>query len=222
MPFVMQKIDFGKCEWYSQQKEKGMDMERKPQFILGSGSPRRKDVLERLGCRFLQEVSEFDESLIPLSLPPKEYVTLMAAKKGEEIIKKTEYGHLPILTTDTTVHFQGKILNKPLSKEEAFTNLYEMRGNSHEVITGISVRHGNEVYSEAASSTVYFTSFTENELSRFLEKYPPFSYAGGYAIQNGGSFLVEKIEGCFFNVVGLPINLVRKLLRKVHVDIWPA
>jgi septum formation protein len=187
-------------------------------FILGSNSKRRQEILSYFGLPFRIIASDFDENLVPFQGFAKDYVQTMAAEKGAVLAK--HYPDEIILTADTTVLFEGEILNKPQSLEEAASMLKKMSGKEHEVFTGICLRKGKQIFEGAESTFVSFNPITESQIQAYIRHVDVLDKAGSYAIQGIGSILVKGIRGCYYNVMGLPMNTVQTLLSKVGIDLW--
>jgi septum formation protein len=189
-------------------------------LILGSNSKRRKEILSYFGIPFRTIASDFDENLVPFQGFAKDYVQTMAAEKGAVLAKL--YPDQIILTADTTVLFEGEILNKPQSLSEAAAMLKKMSGKEHEVFTGVCIRKGKQVFEGAESTFVAFNSITEDQIQAYIRHVDVLDKAGSYAIQGIGSILVKGIRGCYYNVMGLPMNTAKALLEKAGIDLWQS
>lgn len=178
-------------------------------LVLASGSPRRRDILAALGLAFDVRPPDVDESL-----HPGEGAAAAARRLAE--LKATaveaEPGDL-VLAADTIVVLDGDLLGKPAGPGDAAAMLERLAGRSHEVITGLALRLGAETRSAAALTTVTFRSLDRAEIAAYVATREPLDKAGAYGIQGFGSALVERIEGDFFNVMGLPVPALLSLLR---------
>ncbi|NIK29802.1 septum formation protein [Thalassobacillus devorans] len=185
-------------------------------LVLGSGSPRRKELLELAGYRFEVRTSEADESVIT-EKDPEILVKKLAEVKADHI--ETDNNEI-LVTADTVVSIDGEVLGKPESKEEAIETLRLLSGRSHAVHTGVMIR-GSESYDLFAARTeVDFLELTETDILRYIDTGDSFDKAGSYGIQTKGALLVKGIKGDYYNVVGLPIAcLARKL---VSFNIFPS
>ena len=181
-------------------------------LILGSNSPRRKEILEYFQVPFLQVASHFDEDSILFNGDAEEYVQTLALKKSEELHKK--FRDSLLLTADTTVFCQGKIYNKPIDLKEARTMLQELCGSWHTVYTGVVLRKGDEVFQKVEATHVLMNLRSTEQINAYLAKNQWQDKAGGYTIQEGSGLLVNKIDGCYYNVMGLPINTLAYLFEK--------
>jgi septum formation protein len=187
-------------------------------IILGSTSKRRKEIMNFFSLPFLQVDPNFDESSIELLEDPAKYTCLLAEKKAKEIAKK--YPDEIILSADTIVHHQNRYLMKPKDEKDAFKMLQSLSGSEHSVFTGVCVKTKTNFYSKATETKVFFNELNDREIKLYHKNFFFYDKAGGYAIQDGGAILVKRIEGCFYNVMGLPINTVRELLLKAGIDLW--
>ncbi|MGV2622247.1 UNVERIFIED_CONTAM: Maf family protein [Halobacillus marinus] len=184
-----------------------------PSLVLGSGSPRRKQLLELAGYDFSIRTSEVDESLEP-GMRPEEAVVYLAEKKGEALERK--HGEV-LLTADTVVADQGEILGKPRNEEEARRYLRQLSGGTHQVYTGVCLRGEDGCRSFFISTSVTFLKLSPEDVEWYIRTGEWLDKAGGYGIQGKGSLLVEKLEGDFYNVVGLPIARVVRALEQLGI-----
>ncbi len=193
-------------------KKKGDCM---PNLILASSSPRRKELLENLHLNFHIYSSDIDESFEP-GTSPEEVVMGLAERKARAVFSKHPNDF--IIGSDTVVVFDGAILGKPTGHEEAVGMLRLLSGQAHEVYTGVSIiSPGNEVrFFE--KTKVHFWELTDREIEYYVNSGEPFDKAGGYGIQGLGSMLVKKIDGDYFAVMGLPVSMTVRELRKAG---WP-
>ncbi|MCB1111068.1 MAG: septum formation protein Maf [Chlamydiales bacterium] len=187
-------------------------------LILGSGSARRKEIMGYFSYPFEQHVSLFDESTVPFNSNPQAHAQELAEKKAEALHQ--QFHDAVVLTADTIVYRGGRLYCKPSSLEEAKQFLSELVGKWHSVYTAVSVQHNGKILSGHEETRVLFNNLNDDEISRYLQKIDWRDKAGGYAIQNSGGVIVKQIEGCFYNVMGLPLNLVRKLLHQTGIDLW--
>lgn len=187
-------------------------------LILGSQSPRRGELLSHFSLPFKQVPSSFDEESISFAGDPRAYVTLLAEKKGEALLP--QFPQDLILTADTVVYYQGKIYNKPRTREEAFQFLSELSGRWHQVFTGMCLIQGEHKYQGVEETRLLFHKLTERQIHLYHKHCHFLDKAGGYAIQGSGSLIIERIEGAYDNVTGMPLNLTRTLLHKAGIDLW--
>jgi septum formation protein len=183
-------------------------------LILASQSPRRKEILERAGFAFTIQIPDVDESVLP-DEAPQSYVRRIAARKATAI----QLGPADcVLAADTTVVAGHQILGKPVDATDAACMLRLLQGRSHEVITGICMRYRNQIVIDAAVTEVHFDVMTEGEIAGYVASGEPMDKAGAYGIQGLASRFIRGIEGCYYNVMGLPVSLVARHLRRLGVD----
>ncbi len=192
-------------------------------FILASKSPRRKEILETIGLRFDVVTSYADESYDP-SASPYEIVQALAEKKAIAVRDLLIGGgrnlsDTLIIAADTIVYCSGEILGKPHNKENSIKMLNSLNGKRHSVLSGISVIYRDEVKSSYDETFVKFARMTDTEIERYAESGEPYDKAGAYAVQGYASMWVEGIEGCYFNVVGLPVNKLRELIGEFGIEL---
>jgi len=179
-------------------------------LILASQSPRRAEILRQAGIPFTVRVTPVDESPLDGERPEK-YVQRLAVDKAMAV--ECGAGET-VLGADTTVVIDGEMLAKPEDAADARRMLGLLSGRRHEVLTGIAIRRGGEVTQDWAATAVWFATMTDAEIEEYVASGEPMDKAGGYAIQGLASKHIEKIEGCYFNVVGLPIALVYRRLKE--------
>jgi len=180
-------------------------------LVLASHSPRRREILAQAGIEFVVRAASVDET--PLEgETPREHVLRLARLKAEEV--EAAPGEI-VLGADTVVVARGRLLGKPSSREEAAWMLRQLSGAEHEVLTGICLRSGGRLLQDAASTRVWFLRLSEQEIADYVATGEPMDKAGAYAIQGRASKFVERIEGCFFNVVGLPVSLLYRRLKEL-------
>ena len=178
-------------------------------IVLASASPRRAEILSNAGIPFVRDVPRgIDET--PVGEAPKDYVMRLAREKAEAVAIPP--GRI-VLGADTTVVIDGEILGKPSDEADAGRMLKLLSGRAHEVITGICLRDCQGVVMDAATTRVWFSQLSETEIEAYVASGEPMDKAGAYGIQGLASKLITRIEGCYFNVMGLPISLVYRRLR---------
>ncbi|MDR0619588.1 MAG: Maf family nucleotide pyrophosphatase [Bacteroidales bacterium] len=173
-------------------------------LVLGSGSPRREELLKKMGFYF-DIVVKKNEEIFPQNLPAEQVPEYIAKQKSQcynldEMPEKTL-----LITADTLVILDGKILGKPKDKSEAIAILKELSGKTHEVVTGVCLRTKEKEKTFSISSYVSFRVIKDEEILYYVENYKPYDKAGAYGIQEWLGFIaLERIEGSFFNVMGFP------------------
>lgn len=193
-------------------------MSRTDSLILGSQSPRRRDILASFSLPFQQIPSDFDEESISFDGDPIAYCSYLAERKAAALADR--FPDSPILTADTIVFLNGKVYNKPKDAEEAFRFLSELAGHWHTVHTAVHVRKGRHSYADSESTRLLFHPLTPEQIRTFHKHVHFLDKAGGYAIEGCGQIILAKIEGCYYNVLGLPINATRRLLGRIGIDLW--
>ena len=185
-------------------------------LILASASPRRRELLTQARYIFDIEAADIDETPRG-NEPPSAYVERLAAEKAGAILKKHAefHGRLVVLGADTTVVCDGEILGKPTDAEDAKRMLRRLSGRTHQVLTGIAAATRQGVVSAVESTEVVFSNIREAELERYCATREPLDKAGAYGIQGYAARWIPRIEGDYFNVMGLPIARVVELLRDV-------
>jgi septum formation protein len=173
-------------------------------IILASKSPRRQELLKLMGFDFEIKLKPVEEDYPP-ELKPEEVALFLCKKKalafGSSEIGKNDL----IITADTIVCLGDEILNKPADRRHAQQMLQKLSGRVHTVITGIALRSINKLITFSVSTDVYFKKLTNNEIDHYIDHFKPYDKAGSYGIQEWIGFVgIEKIEGSYFNVVGLP------------------
>ena len=184
-------------------------------IILASNSPRRKELLGGLGIDFdVRTLQGIDESY-PSTLKGEDIPMHISAKKAEAY-RATMADNEMIITADTIVYDNGEVLGKPKDREDAVRMLRQLSGHAHEVITGVSILTKSDTVQFASTSKVYFASLTDEEIYYYVDTYKPFDKAGAYGIQEWiGFFGVTRIEGSYFNVMGLPIQRLYTELKSI-------
>ena len=186
-----------------------------PKLILASGSPRRAEILTAVGWQFEKEVADVDETEIS-GEKPEDYVQRLAKTKAEAVA--ANHRNALVLGADTIVVIENQIVGKPKDFEDARRMLEILSGNWHEVLTGIAlvkVSEGNfETRVNLQRTRVKFAEMTDAEIEFLVEKGEPLDKAGAYAVQAQAALFIEEIRGDYWNVVGLPVNLVYDLLKK--------
>ena len=198
-------------------KMKG-DITLKYPLILASGSPRRKELLESLNLDFTIIISDVDESAFQLDhLSPGDFVAFLARAKAQEVFKHHKNSY--VVGADTVVVLDGKIYGKPVDDADACRMLSELQGRSHEVYTGICIFNPDPADSAKPfvcawrRTEVWMRPMTIEMIQRYVDGGEPMDKAGAYAIQGHGATLIEKIDGCYFNVVGLSVNHIATILE---------
>ena len=185
-------------------------------IILASGSPRRQELLHRMGIDdFTVSVPEVEE-WYPDDLTPEEIVCYISREKSMAVAAPED---AIVITADTMVFLDDRKLGKPRDEAHALEMLTALQGRHHTVCTGVTIRRGSEILTRAQSTDVYFRTATESELLHYIRGGEPMDKAGAYGVQGQGALLVERIDGDFFNVMGLPVVLLSRMLQQFGVDL---
>ena len=178
-------------------------------LVLASQSPRRSEILRQAGLECTVRIAAIDEAVVA-GETPENYVQRLAVEKASAIpAAETEV----VLGADTTVVIDGEILGKPLDAADARRMLTLLSGRRHDVLTGICLRRGTQIVRDVATTGVVFAPLSHQEIEDYVKSGEPMDKAGAYAIQGLACKFVERIEGDYFNVMGLPISLVYRHLR---------
>ncbi|HEY7184111.1 MAG TPA: Maf family protein [Blastocatellia bacterium] len=190
-------------------------------LILASSSPRRAELLRAAGIDFTVRAAGVDETIAP-DESPRDYVLRLSREKAQAVIPFS--GHVSggdelALGADTTVVINGEIIGKPVDAEEAGRMLRALSGQWHEVLTGVTLARADRIISAVSSTRVKFAELSEAEIKWYVSTGEPMDKAGAYAIQGHASLFVERIEGSYSNVVGLPMQLTYQLAREMGVEL---
>lgn len=188
---------------------------KKYQVILASNSPRRKELLAGLGVEYeVRTLPDIDESY-PEALQGADIPLYIAKEKVDAYLAILKPGEL-MITADTIVWLDGKVLGKPLDREEALQMLRDMSGRTHEVFTGVCLTTTEWQRSFTAQTEVRFSKLSEEEIAYYVDQFHPMDKAGAYGVQEWIGFIgVENISGSYYNVMGLPVQRLYKELSKV-------
>jgi septum formation protein len=187
-------------------------------IMLASASPRRKELLEQIGLQFEVEPSNYDEEITSASEP---HETARRLSLGKARVAARKHPNALIIAADTFVVLGDRILGKPHTDSEAREMLRALNGQAHSVITGFTIldTETGKVLSGSVETRVHMTKLTLKEIDSYVRSKEPLDKAGGYAIQGLGAVLVERIEGDYSNVVGLPLSALAKSLKEFGVDV---
>ena len=178
-------------------------------IILASSSPRRRELLSMIGLQFAIETSG-EEEIQPHGLAPADYVKTLALQKAQPVADL--HPQDCVIGADTIVYLEGDILGKPHTPEVAQAYLTRMQGKSHVVFTGVAVLKGGKADVRHCETKVTFAPMTQREIEAYVATGEPLDKAGAYGVQGPGAIFVERVEGNYFNVIGLPLPLLYKML----------
>lgn len=188
----------------------------KKHIVLASASPRRREILSGMGASFTVVCADTDESSDSVS--PEELTMELARRKGQAVLEllrsRDEDGGAIIISADTVVACGGKILGKPADRQDAKRMLNMLSGSTHTVTTGIAVTNNGVTVTDCSVTRVHVDTIPPAELEKYLDSAEPYDKAGAYGIQGRFSQWVKGIDGCYFGVVGLPVNRLSALFYK--------
>ena len=187
-------------------------------IVLASGSPRRKELLERIGIRDFDVRAPRTEESYPAGLSPRETVEYISREKADAASALCTPEEI-LITADTMVFLDDARLGKPADEDDALRMLTALQGRCHTVCTGVTVRQGGRSLTESEATEVFFRPAAETELRAYIRTGEPMDKAGAYGIQAQGALLVEKIHGDFFNVMGLPVLRLSRMLSQFGVHL---
>jgi septum formation protein len=186
------------------------------QWVLASSSPRRQELLKLLLADFEVLPSDVDES-IRVAERPESTVVRLAREKALAVQERRPSSF--IVSADTVVVWEEEILGKPASHEEAASMLRKLSGKTHQVLTGVCLLHLDALLVECSTTDVTFRHLSDLEIESYLQSAEPFDKAGAYAIQGLGARFVERIDGCYFNVVGLPVSRLYQMMKRLDIEV---
>lgn len=187
-------------------------------IILASASPRRKEILEKTGLKFSVDESDYEENM-DIGLKPHELAMCHSIGKARAVARK--YKNALIISADTIVVLKNRVFGKPRNSEEAKQMLKALSGKAHSVITGFTILDtaGKKEISKTVESKVFFKRLSKDEIETYIKSGEPLDKAGAYGVQGLGAVIVKRIEGDFFNVMGLPLNAVAESLKKFGIKL---
>ncbi|MDT7913615.1 Maf-like protein [Clostridium perfringens] len=188
--------------------------------ILASKSPRRVEILEKIVKEFEVVQSNFDENTIDFKGDIEKYVKDLSRNKAIEVSKRLNEPSI-VIAADTVVFQDGKVLEKPKNEEDAFSMLSSLSGNTHKVYSGICLINTYEdtVVTDCDCTEVRFSELNPRQIRNYINSGEPMDKAGAYGIQGLGGAFVEGIKGCYYNVMGLPLNKLYKALENYDITI---
>lgn len=187
-------------------------------IVLASSSPRRKEILEKAGLRFIVDESDYEEDMSCITEPRK---LVLKHSTGKAKAVALRHRNALIISADTIVVLNNRIFGKPRSIREARGMLRALSGKAHTVITGYTILDtaAGRILSRAVESRVFFKKLSDGEIASYIESGEPLDKAGAYGVQGLGAVIVKKIEGDFFNVMGLPLNSLVQSLAKFGITV---
>ena len=181
-------------------------------IILGSGSPRRKELLGELGLEFVVDTQNTFEEVYSDGTPEEQIPEVLAEGKSLGFHRELTDNEI-LITSDTLVLCEGRVMGKPRDREDAVDMLKALSGKSHKVITAVTFRNSERIKTVSDTAIVHFKELKDNEIDYYIDNYRPFDKAGAYGIQEWIGYIgIDKIEGSYFTIMGLPVHLVYELL----------
>ena len=182
-------------------------------IILASKSPRRREILETMGVEFETDVADVDES-VSGELSPVEAVCEISKRKAKKVAERHTDDEI-VISADTVVVIDGKIIGKPKDKEDAFNIIKSLSGRTHEVYTGFTVCGKGRTKTDFEVTKVHFKELCDDDIRRYVATGEPMDKAGAYGIQQKGNLFVEYIHGDYYNVVGFPISKICVTIKEL-------
>jgi septum formation protein len=187
-------------------------------IILASASPRRHELLKLVGLDPEVRIPEIDEDM-QAGEPIEQYLERVTISKSMNVYRKQFFSSL-VVSADTVVLIDGRFMGKPRDRQDAGAMLRQLSGRSHEVWTGIAIMHRGETRFRLAQTQVIFKALNEREIEYYLDHEEYMDKAGAYAVQGRAAIFVERIEGCFFNVMGFPLNLFYTMTGNLGIRLF--
>jgi septum formation protein len=189
-------------------------------LVLASASPRRQEILKQLGLDFRVVPSNIEEKM-PKDMAPANAAVYIALQKAKDVADRSGNGSL-VIGADTIVVLDNEIMGKPEDQVQAFYMLDRLSGRQHTVITGLAVvdRQRDIEITGFEETKVYMRKLSPDRIERYIRTGEPYDKAGAYAVQGKASVFIDRIEGCYFNVVGLPISKLDAMLYSIGVDLF--
>ena len=188
------------------------------ELILASASPRRRELLEMLGVENLRVIPAAGEERVEPGLAPDETVRRLALAKAREVVRAGGTD-VPVVAADTIVCLDNEILGKPRDEEDAARMLGALSGRTHSVFTGVALLSGETELAEAEETRVTFRELSPREIHAYIKTGEPMDKAGAYGAQGIGCLFVERIDGDFYNVMGLPLVRLGRMLKTIGIDL---
>lgn len=187
-------------------------------IILASSSARRREIFGYFNLDVVYQNPDFDEDSIPFDGDPAKYVAQLSEGKATSVTQL--FPESIVIAADTIVFKDNKIYGKPSGHNDATQQLTELSGTKHSVFTGVTVAKNNTIKSDVAETAVYFNDLSPDHIEHYLNGIHALDKAGSYAVQRAGSLVIKKVDGCFYNVMGLPIRVTQNLLAQFGIDLW--
>ncbi len=187
-------------------------------IVLASASPRRKELLRLIGLEPEVIIPDIDER-VKANEAPEVFLERVTLAKGLAVYQKKYFSRL-LVSADTIVLLAGTMIGKPLDRVDAFRMLKQLSGRQHDVLTGIALIYQGETRFDISRTAVYFNELSDSEIDHYLDRENYLDKAGAYAIQGRAAVFVERIEGCFFNVMGFPLSLFYGMAKERGLNFY--
>ena len=191
-------------------------MTEKSNIVLASGSPRRLEMLKMMGISDFKVIPDTSEEVVISGLSPQEQVCGLSLQKAQNVAKLCSTDEI-VIAADTLVYLDNEPLGKPDSQTDADRMLRKLSGRKHSVFTGVTIIKKETCISHAEKTDVFFRDITDSEIKAYVETGEPMDKAGAYAAQGGAAVFISRIEGDFFNVVGLPLCRLSMMLKELNI-----
>ena len=195
-----------------------LDNLKKYDIVLASGSPRRRELLAALDVEFAVEVKQGIDESYPADMAPDEVPLFLSAQMARAYMATATARQL-VITADTVVITSGRIMGKPHSESEAFSMLRRLSGRDHQVMSGLTVLHGDDCENLTVTTTLRMRTLSDEEIRAYIATGEPMDKAGAYGIQGRGALFVAHLDGDYFNVMGLPLCRLGQLLNELGVEL---
>lgn len=186
-------------------------------IILASKSPRRQSLMRMLGVNFSVMTEDIDETMAA-DRTPRQEVARLSREKAQAVCQAVSAQDV-VIAADTIVVLDGQVMGKPKDRDDARRMLGALSGRTHQVLTGLTVRRGAEILTQVVSTEISFRDLTDREIMTYIETGEPMDKAGAYGIQEGAALFVSRLEGDFYNVMGLPVCTLALMLRQLGVPV---
>ncbi len=185
-------------------------------LVLASQSPRRQELIRELGLDFVVRTKDGLDEDYSSSLKVEEIPVFLAEKKAKAFADELKDNEI-LITADTIVWCNNEVLEKPEDRAHAIEMIGKLSGRAHQVLTGVCIRYGNTKHSFVSTSDVYFKELTDSEIEYYVDNYEPYDKAGAYGIQEWIGYIgIERIDGSFYNVMGLPVQRLYEELKNIE------
>lgn len=188
-------------------------------IILASSSPRRQELIRRIGITNARIIPPKCDEKVEDGMPPEDVVAIVSRRKAETVASQYAAPEDIVIAADTVVWYDGNILGKPVDEADAFNMLTMISGNWHMVYTAVTIIRGDELITEEEATSVLMRNLTAEQIEAYIATGEPMDKAGAYGIQERGALLCERVDGDFYNVMGLPLFRLGLMLERLGIDL---